>query len=345
MAYPDSVVGTDSHTPMVNGLGVLAWGVGGIEAEAAMLGQPVTMLIPEVIGFKLTGKLNEGVTATDLVLQITQMLRKKGVVGEVRRVLRRGLEQSARRRSHDDRQHVARIRFDDRDLPDRRANARRTCASPAAASEQIALIEAYAKAQGMFRTDASPEPRFTDTLELDLSMVEPNLAGPQRPQDRVPLHGARAAFEVALEEWRTARSVAPAAIARLEGEGGGGTAVAADVAVTKARRRRTHADRLRDGSIVIAAITSCTNTSNPAVLIGAGLLAKKAVERGLKRKPWVKTSLAPGSQVVTDYLPKPDSRSTSTRSASTSSATAARRASATAVRCPTTSRRTSTPKR
>jgi aconitate hydratase len=171
--------------------------------------------------------------------------------------------------------------------------------------EQVALVEAYAKAQGMFRTDASPEPRFTDTLALDLATVEPNLAGPHRPQDRVPLHGARIAFEAALEDWKSARVVLPstaAPVARLESEGGGGTAVAAERATEEGSPSTHSADRLRDGSVVIAAITSCTNTSNPAVLIGAGLLAKKAVERGMQRRPWVKTSLAPGSKVVTDYL-------------------------------------------
>ncbi len=170
--------------------------------------------------------------------------------------------------------------------------------------EQIALVEAYAKAQGMFRTDASPDPRFTDTIELDLSTVEPNLSGPKRPQDRVPLKDSRKMFEAALDEWKSARSVAPSAVARLEGEGGGGTAVAAEIAVEEGSPPKGHTSEVCDGSIVIAAITSCTNTSNPAVLMGAGLLAKKAVEKGLKSKPWVKTSLAPGSKVVTDYLAK-----------------------------------------
>jgi aconitate hydratase len=303
MAYPDSTVGTDSHTTMVNGVGVLAWGVGGIEAEAAMLGQPVTMLIPEVIGFKLSGKLSEGVTATDLVLQITQMLRKKNVVAKFVEFYGEGLSNlpvadrtTIGNMSPEYGSTIAIFPIDAQTLTYLRLTGR--------SDEQVALVEAYAKAQGMFRTDASPEPRFTDTLELDMSIVEPNLAGPKRPQDRVPLHGARAAFEIALDEWRGARSVSSPAIARLEGEGGGGTAVAATTAVEEGAPSTHHADELRDGSVVIAAITSCTNTSNPAVLIGAGLLAKKAVEKGLKRKPWVKTSLAPGSKVVTDYLLK-----------------------------------------
>ena len=303
MAYPDSTVGTDSHTPMVNGVGVLAWGVGGIEAEAAMLGQPVTMLIPEVIGFKLSGKLSEGVTATDLVLQITQLLRQKGVVSKFVEFFGAGLSNlpvavrtTIGNMSPEYGSTIGIFPIDAQTLDYLRLTGR--------SDEQVALVEAYAKAQGMFRTDASPDPRFTDTLELDLSTVEPNISGPKRPQDRIPLKGARAAFEIALEEWRTARSVAPAAVATLENEGGGGTAVAAEVAVEEGAPSTQHADELRDGSVVIAAITSCTNTSNPAVLIGAGLLAKKAVALGLQRKPWVKTSLAPGSKVVTDYLLK-----------------------------------------
>ncbi len=303
MAYPDSVVGTDSHTPMANGVGVLAWGVGGIEAEAAMLGQPVTMLIPEVIGFRLNGKLREGITATDLVLQITQMLRKKGVVGKFVEFYGQGLSNlpvavrtTIGNMSPEYGSTISIFPIDEQTLTYLRLTGR--------SAEQIALVEAYAKAQGMFRTDASPEPRFTDTLELDLSIVEPNLSGPRLPQQRVPLRDGGKSFEAALKEWRSAATVAPAAVARLENEGGGGTAVAAEVAVEEHSPSSKHADELRDGSVVIAAITSCTNTSNPAVLIGAGLLAKKAVEKGLKRKPWVKTSLAPGSKVVTDYLLK-----------------------------------------
>jgi aconitate hydratase len=289
VAYPDTVVGTDSHTTMANGLGVLAWGVGGIEAEAAMLGQPVTMLIPEVIGVKLTGRLNEGVTSTDLVLAVTEMLRKKGVVGKFVEFYGTGLSNlgvadrvTIGNMSPEYGSTVAIFPIDDHTLSYLRLTGR--------APEQIALVEAYAKAQGMFRTDDSPEPIFSDRLELDLGSVVPNLAGPRRPQDRVALSNVKAEFATALEAWQTTRD---GAIARLEGEGGGGTAVAA----------RPTTD-LSDGAVVIAAITSCTNTSNPAVMIGAGLVAKKAVERGLDRKPWVKTSLAPGSKVVTDYLTK-----------------------------------------
>jgi aconitate hydratase len=291
-AYPDTVVGTDSHTTMANGLGVLAWGVGGIEAEAAMLGQPVTMLIPDVIGFKLTGKLREGVTATDLALQITQMLRKKGVVGKFVEFYGTGLSQLPvadrtviGNMSPEYGSTVAIFPIDELSLQYLRLTGR--------APEQIALVEAYAKAQGMFRTDDSPEPRFSDTLTLDLADVVPNLAGPRRPQDRVPLSDVKTTFAVALEEWQTARGTGNGKqVDRFEGEGGG-TAVAV--------HPRT---QLSDGAVVIAAITSCTNTSNPALLIGAGLLAKKAVEKGLKAAPWVKTSLAPGSKVVTDYLLK-----------------------------------------
>ena len=289
LAYPDTVVGTDSHTTMANGLGVLAWGVGGIEAEAAMLGQPVTMLIPDVIGFKLTGKLREGVTATDLALQITQMLRQKGVVGKFVEFYGAGLSslQVADRTvignmSPEYGSTVAIFPIDALALNYLRLTGR----SP----EQIALVEAYAKAQGMFRTDDSPEPRFTDTLALDLDEVEPNLAGPRRPQDRVPLSQVKSTFAVALDEWQSARNGSAKQVERFEGEGGG-TAVAA--------QPRTE---VSDGAVVIAAITSCTNTSNPALLIGAGLLAKNAVEKGLTTAPWVKTSLAPGSKVVTDYL-------------------------------------------
>jgi aconitate hydratase len=291
LAFPDTVVGTDSHTTMANGLGVLAWGVGGIEAEAAMLGQPVTMLIPDVIGFKVTGKLKEGVTATDLALQVTQMLRKKGVVGKFVEFYGAGLSSLPvadrtviGNMSPEYGSTVAIFPVDALTLEYLRLTGR--------SAEQIALVEAYAKAQGMFRTDASPEPRFTDTLALDLGDVEPNLAGPRRPQDRVPLHSVKAEFAKALEEWQTARGNGTASVEGWEGEGGG-TAVAV--------HPRT---KLSDGAVVIAAITSCTNTSNPALLIGAGLVAKKAVEKGLKAAPWVKTSLAPGSKVVTDYLAK-----------------------------------------
>jgi aconitate hydratase len=293
MAYPDTVVGTDSHTTMVNGLGVLAWGVGGIEAEAAMLGQPITMLIPEVIGFKLDGHLQPGVTATDLVLTVTQLLRKKGVVGKFVEFFGRGLSNlpvvdrvTIGNMSPEYGSTCAIFPIDAQTLEYLRLTGR--------APEQIELVETYAKAQGMFRTDDAPEPVFTDVLELDLRTVEPSLAGPRRPQDRVALHDVKRTFNIALAEWQAAREAKPGGnAARMESEGGGGTALAAEPKTEVA-----------DGSVVIAAITSCTNTSNPNVLIGAGLLARNAIARGLKTKPWVKTSLAPGSKVVTDYLKK-----------------------------------------
>jgi aconitate hydratase len=279
-AFPDTLVGTDSHTTMVNGLSVLGWGVGGIEAEAAMLGQPISMLIPEVIGFKLTGKLREGVTATDLVLTVTQMLRKKGVVGRFVEYYGKGLDDM----SLEDRATIANM------APEYGATCgffpidaetlrylKDTARKPA----RVALVEKYAKAQGLYRTSKSADPVFTDTLSLDLSSVEPSLAGPSRPQDRVPLGQAAQEFAVALVN--TYKKEAD-------------TTQRAKIAGTE--------HTLGHGDIVIAAITSCTNTSNPSVMIGAGLIAKKAVELGLKVSPWVKTSLAPGSQVVTDYLEK-----------------------------------------
>jgi aconitate hydratase len=296
VAYPDTVVGTDSHTTMANGLGILAWGVGGIEAEAAMLGQPVTMLVPDVIGFKLTGKLSEGMTSTDLVLAVTEILRKKGVVGKFVEFYGAGLSNlgvadrvTIGNMSPEYGSTVAIFPIDDHTLSYLRLTGR--------TPEQIALVEAYARAQGLFRTDESPDPVFTDTVELDLSTVVPNLAGPRRPQDRVALSNVKTEFATALAGWQNARDgesgkAAEIAASRFANEGGG-TAVAA--------RPETE---LSDGAVVIAAITSCTNTSNPAVMIGAGLVAKKAVERGITRKPWVKTSLAPGSKVVTDYLAK-----------------------------------------
>jgi len=278
VAYPDTLVGTDSHTTMVNGLGVLGWGVGGIEAEAAMLGQPVSMLIPEVIGFKLTGSLKEGTTATDLVLTVTQMLRAKGVVGKFVEYFGPGLASMPLA----DRATLANMApeygatcgifpIDTETLRYMRTTGRD--------ESLVALVEAYAKAQGMWRDESTPEPLFTDTLELDLSDVEPSLAGPRRPQDRIALSGAAGAFAEALKDM--AAQGAPRSVP-VEG---------ADYS-------------LSDGDVVIAAITSCTNTSNPSVLMAAGLLAKKAVEKGLTRKPWVKSSLAPGSQVVSDYLEK-----------------------------------------
>ncbi|MCQ4268358.1 aconitate hydratase AcnA [Pseudomonas stutzeri] len=276
-AYPDTLVGTDSHTTMINGLGVLGWGVGGIEAEAAMLGQPVSMLIPEVIGFRLTGRLNEGVTATDLVLTVTQMLRKHGVVGKFVEFYGPGLDNLPLA----DRATIGNMApeygatcgffpVDGITLDYLRLTGR--------SEERIALVEAYAKAQGMWREHDSPDPLFTATLELDLSQVRPSVAGPKRPQDRVALGDIGASFDLLLEtSGRKQQTDAPFAVA---GE----------------------SFSLKHGAVVIAAITSCTNTSNPSVLMAAGLLAKKAIERGLKRQPWVKSSLAPGSKVVTDYL-------------------------------------------
>ena len=276
LAYPDTLVGTDSHTTMINGLAVLGWGVGGIEAEAAMLGQPISMLIPEVIGFRLAGKLPQGSTATDLVLTVTQMLRKKGVVGKFVEFFGPGLAEMP----VEDRATIANM------APEYGATCgffpidEETCKFLLATGrdpKRVALVEAYAKVQGMWRPDL-PEPVFTDTLELDLSTVEPSLAGPKRPQDRVPLQDAKANFATALAEF------APSADQPVDVAGAGFS--------------------LRHGDVVIAAITSCTNTSNPSVMIGAGLLARKARAKGLKVKPWVKTSLAPGSQVVTDYFAK-----------------------------------------
>ena len=279
VAYPDTVVGMDSHTPMINGLGVVGWGVGGIEAEAALLGQPIIMLIPDIIGFKLHGKLPEGTTSTDLVLTVTQMLRKKGVVEKFVEFYGPGLSSL----SVADRatignmspEYGATIGFfppDDETLKYLELTGREP--------ELIQLVEAYCKEQGLFRTDASPDPVFTDTLELDLSTVEPSLAGPRRPQDRVPLKQAKPSFQQALPSLLKSGNAGHAVSVQLNGD----------------------RFQLNHGAVVISAITSCTNTSNPSVMVGAGLLAKKAVERGLKRKPWVKTSLAPGSKVVTDYL-------------------------------------------
>jgi aconitate hydratase len=277
-AFPDTLVGTDSHTTMINGLAVLGWGVGGIEAEAAMLGQPISMLIPEVIGFRVTGKLREGVTATDLVLTVTEMLRKKGVVGKFVEFYGPGLDEM----TLEDRATIANMApeygatcgffpVDAETLRYLKATGRKT--------PRIALVEKYAKTQGLFRTAKSADPEFTDTLALDLASVVPSLAGPRRPQDRVALSDAAEEFGKALYD-----------TFKKDGDG--------RIAVKGENYSIAH------GDVVIAAITSCTNTSNPSVMIGAGLLAKRAIERGLKVKPWVKTSLAPGSQVVTDYLAK-----------------------------------------
>ncbi|HXP67838.1 MAG TPA: aconitate hydratase AcnA [Candidatus Dormibacteraeota bacterium] len=276
LAFPDSLVGTDSHTTMVNGLGVFGWGVGGIEAEAAMLGQPLSMLIPAVVGFKLHGRLPEGATATDLVLTVTEILRKKGVVGKFVEFYGTGLSSL----TLPDRATIANMApeygatmgffpVDAETLAYLRFTSR--------SEDQVRLVEAYTKEQGLFRTDQTPDPIFSDRLELDLAKVVPTMAGPKRPQDSVPLTQAKTSFE---------KSLAGAAPKHVHVKNNGDNF------------------DLADGSVVIAAITSCTNTSNPSLMLGAGLLAKKAVERGLSSKPWVKTSFAPGSKVVTDYLEK-----------------------------------------
>jgi aconitate hydratase len=282
LAYPDTLVGTDSHTTMINGLGILGWGVGGIEAEAAMLGQPISMLIPQVVGFELCGRLPEGATATDLVLTVTQKLRERGVVGKFVEFFGDGLDHltladraTLSNMSPEFGSTCAIFPIDDKTLDYLRLTGR--------SAEHVTLIEAYAREQGLFREPGARPAQYSDTLDLDLANVVPSLAGPRRPQDRVPLDQAKTLFQKALPE------LAPSA--------NGGAAPAAV-------RARMNGDEfeLRDGAVVIAAITSCTNTSNPFVLIGAGLLAKKAVERGLRVQPWVKTSLAPGSKVVTEYL-------------------------------------------
>jgi aconitate hydratase len=279
LAYPDTVFGTDSHTTMVNGLGVVGWGVGGIEAEAAMLGQPSSMLIPPVVGMRLSGRLPEGTTATDLVLTITEALRKHGVVGKFVEFYGPGLAHltiadraTLGNMCPEYGATVAIFPIDAMTLEYLRLTGRE--------ASQVQLVEDYARAQGLFRTDATPDPVYSETLELNLSTVVPSLAGPRRPQDRVPLTKTKTSFAAALPDLKKGVKTAAAA---------GGVAT------------QTMLDH---GSVVIAAITSCTNTSNPSVMIGAGLLAKKAVEKGLQRKPWVKTSLAPGSKVVTDYLQK-----------------------------------------
>jgi len=279
-AYPDTLVGTDSHTTMINGLAVLGWGVGGIEAEAAMLGQPISMLIPEVIGFKLTGKLPEGATATDLVLTVVEMLRKKGVVGKFVEFFGNGIDtlslEDAATIANMGPEYGATCGFfpvDNEALDYLRATGRD--------EDRIALVETYSKTQGLFRPTRTEDPVYTDTLELDMSTVVPSLAGPKRPQDRVALNGAAEAFATELKD-----------------EFGKGDETGARVDVEGEDYSIGH------GDVVIAAITSCTNTSNPSVMLGAGLVARNALKKGLKVKPWVKTSLAPGSQVVTDYLEK-----------------------------------------
>ncbi|HEX3157147.1 MAG TPA: aconitate hydratase AcnA [Gemmatimonadaceae bacterium] len=313
IAYPDSLVGTDSHTTMVNGLGVFGWGVGGIEAEAAMLGQPLSMLVPEVVGFKFTGRLPAGATATDLVLTVTEMLRKRKVVGKFVEYYGPGLSAL----SLADRATIANMApeygatmgffpVDAETLNYLRLTGR--------SAEQVALVEAYTKAQGLFRTDETPDPLYTDMLELDLGTVEPSLAGPRRPQDRVPLRSSKEMFRTALAD-------------TLEKSGAGDSrtiaarahAVSATPELSTAVLPATESEQTRQpvevemngqrftldhGAVVIAAITSCTNTSNPSVMLAAGLLARNAVARGLSSKPWVKTSCAPGSRVVTDYYEK-----------------------------------------
>ena len=323
VAYPDTLVGTDSHTTMINGLGVLGWGVGGIEAEAAMLGQPVSMLIPQVVGYKLTGKLREGATATDLVLTVTQALRKLGVVGKFVEFYGPGIAELPLA----DRATIGNMApeygatcgifpVDAETLRYLRLTAR--------SEEQIALVEAYYKEQGLFHTAGAPDAEYTQTLSLDLNDVEPSVAGPKRPQDRVLLKDAAASFAQQLPTLlaptakplgsRTAaawqrQTVTDAAIAAEENEGSPTSPAPAETSlhVTTTVKERFGVDPdpyLDHGSVVIAAITSCTNTSNPSVMIAAGLVAKKAVERGLSVPPWVKTSLAPGSRVVTDYYQK-----------------------------------------
>jgi aconitate hydratase len=310
-AYPDTLVGTDSHTTMVNGLGVLGWGVGGIEAEAAMLGQPVSMLIPLVVGVKLTGRLREGATATDLVLTITEMLRKHGVVGKFVEYFGPGLRDLPLA----DRATIANMSpeygatcgifpVDKESLKYLKLTGR--------SAEQIALVEAYSREQGLFHDDKTPEAEYSELLTLDLATVEPSLAGPKRPQDRVILSQARESFQKALPSLlkpKSSAATAPAnqtakagSSASWEQEGGSPAAIGVEDPNVHEHVAPCVKDALQHGSVVIAAITSCTNTSNPSVMIGAGLLAKKAVEKGLSVPPWVKTSLAPGSKVVRDYL-------------------------------------------
>jgi aconitate hydratase len=304
-AYPDTLVGTDSHTTMINGLGVVGWGVGGIEAEAVMLGQPYFMLVPDVIGMKLTGSLPAGTTATDLVLRVTQMLRAKGVVDKFVEYYGPGLAglglADRATIANMSPEYGATVGFFPID-----AETLRYLQRTGRSKETVDLVERYTKEQGLFRTDATPDPEFTSTIELDLSTIEPSLAGPKRPQDMVPLRTLRKSFAVSLPALmqpsvpEARRGFASAEAGRWANEGGGQTQTEVVPSVHCTINGEDH--ELRDGSVVIAAITSCTNTSNPSVMIGAGLLAKKAVAKGLRSRPWVKTSLAPGSRVVTDYL-------------------------------------------
>ena len=303
-AFPDTLFGTDSHTTMVNGIGILGWGVGGIEAEAAMLGQPSSMLIPQVVGFKLTGKLPEGATATDLVLTVTEMLRKHGVVGKFVEFYGEGLQHlpladraTIGNMSPEYGATCAIFPIDAESLHYLQLSGR--------SDEQIALVEAYAKAQGLWHDAQTPAASYSSTLELDMGTVQPSLAGPKRPQDRVLLSDMKDSTRKAIRTLTTARDQRNGDVSAFVAEGGG-------AAVGNEQHGKGQADitidgqhmRIKDGAVVIAAITSCTNTSNPAVMIAAGLLARNAAARGLTRKPWVKTSLAPGSRVVTDYLEK-----------------------------------------
>ncbi|WP_297832741.1 aconitate hydratase AcnA [Thermomonas sp.] len=303
-AYPDTLFGTDSHTTMVNGLGILGWGVGGIEAEAAMLGQPSSMLIPQVVGFKLTGKLPEGATATDLVLTVAQMLRQHGVVGKFVEFFGDGLQHlpladraTIGNMSPEYGATCAIFPIDAESLTYLRLSGR--------SEERIALVEAYAKAQGLWHDASTPQASYSSTLELDMGTVQPSLAGPKRPQDRVLLSDMKDSTRKVITQLTSARDQRNGDISQFVAEGGG-------AAVGNEQIGKGQADivldgqhmRIKDGAVVIAAITSCTNTSNPAVMIAAGLLARNAAAKGLTRKPWVKTSLAPGSRVVTDYLEK-----------------------------------------
>jgi aconitate hydratase len=295
-AYPDTLVGTDSHTTMINGLGVLGWGVGGIEAEAAMLGQPISMLVPQVVGFRLTGELAEGATATDLVLTVTQMLRQRGVVGKFVEFYGPGLPGLPLA----DRATIANMApeygatcgifpVDEKTLEYLRFTGR--------SAERVALTEAYMKEQGLFHTADSPEAVYSDTLELDMSTVEPSLAGPKRPQDRIRLSAMKSSFLEQVDGLRPPMPERPTVALPTLGD-----VTEQDLLATEETEWRGESFSLQDGSVVIAAITSCTNTSNPSVMVAAGLVARNAVAKGLKSKPWVKTSLAPGSKVVTDYL-------------------------------------------
>ena len=299
-AYPDTLVGTDSHTTMVNGLGVVGWGVGGIEAEAAMLGQPISMLIPQVLGVRLTGSMPQGATATDLVLTITELLRKTGVVGKFVEFFGEGLggltiadRATLGNMCPEYGATVAIFPVDDMTLDYLRLTGRDEA--------QVKLVEHYTKEQGLFRIDGAPDAIYSESIELDLATIEPSLAGPRRPQDRVSLRKAKTAFQSALP---TLQVPAKASKTSSGAKGGArqGTAAASGMVAQSGTAVADGLDELDHGAVVIAAITSCTNTSNPSVMIGAGLVAKKAVERGLTRKPWVKSSLAPGSKVVTEYL-------------------------------------------